>query len=587
MDARSRFKKAMAVKEAYSDFLPFLLESMKFLTFDLTWMQADIGEFLQKGPQQRAVFAQRGQAKSTITCLYALWRLTQNPATRVLIVGANGTRATENCILMHRLIHTWDLLDYLRPDQRHGDRTGNDSFDVHYLLKGIDKSPSVKGVGITSGFTGSRADVLIADDIEIPENSGTPVQRAKLLNGAREFSAVCTHGEIIYLGTPQTKDSIYNNLASFGVVIRIWPGRYPSTDHIQAYGERLAPSILTKMERYKNYSTGGGLDGTRGKPTDPKMLDEETLNRKEQAGPEYFELQYMLNTKLMDDMRQQLKLRDLVILEANNRVPEVIDWAPNPVNQIKLDPDFPVVGATIFSPGFMSKEFTNLQRKVMTVDPASTGGDEVAFACGGVNGPYIHVTDWGGLKGGMSADNMTKLLDIAAENEVELIILERNFGGGIATSLLQGHARQVGSNIGITDKPAGNVQKEKRIIDCIAPIQLRHRLVMHKKAIDRDIDTIKVHPRDRRMVYSGLFQMDSLTTDAGCLNKDDRIDVLAQLCKQLSDSLREDEHRAAEVRREGEIKEFFDNPTGNPYKSRSKQAGRGPAYLKRRFGELR
>lgn len=53
-----------------------------------------------------------------------------------------------------------------------------------------DISPSVKSVGIYGQITGSRADVLIADDVEIPTNSGTQVQRDKLSEAVREFDSI-------------------------------------------------------------------------------------------------------------------------------------------------------------------------------------------------------------------------------------------------------------------------------------------------------------------------------------------------------------------------------------------------------------
>lgn len=586
MDINSRFDKAILIKEEYSDFLPFLYDAFKFQGFELSWVQADIAEYLAKGPKKRAIFAQRGQAKTLITCMYGLWRIVQNPTSRVLIVSANQQRADQNGKLMHSLLHSWDRLEHLRPDVRNRDRDSSTSFDVHHLLKGIDKTPSVVTAGITSSLTGARADVLVSDDIEIPENSNTPVMREKLIQSAREFAAVCVSGEIVYLGTPQSKDSIYNALPARGVDVRIWPGRYPSPSHMEAYGDKLAPSILSKLNKDPSLATGGGLDGTRGKPVDPtRRLGEATLSEKEEEGVEFFELQYMLNTRLMDEMRQQLKLRDLIVLETGSRVPEIVDWTPSKLTEVSLPLDFPVQGTALYGPSFMSKEFTDIRNIVMTVDPASEGGDEVAFACGGSVGPYLHVLDWGGLKGGMSEANMSKLVEIAVDNKCEHIILERNLGGGIATSLMQAHVSKLNKKIAVSDQNSKG-QKERRIIDTIGPILRRHRLVMHKRAIDTDIATTHVYSRDRRNIYSGLFQMDAITTDRNALLKDDRIDVLEQLCRYLASALHVDEHKAAAMRNKEVYAKFFANPTGRvDYRTTPHQRyKKGPAYIRRRFG---
>ena len=61
-------------------------------------------------------------------------------------------------------------------------------------------------------LTGSRADRIIADDIEIPKNSETQLMQDKLSELVKEFDAVLKPLEdarIIYLGTPQTEDSLY------------------------------------------------------------------------------------------------------------------------------------------------------------------------------------------------------------------------------------------------------------------------------------------------------------------------------------------------------------------------------------------
>ena len=41
------------------------------------------------------------------------------------------------------------------------------------------QAPSVKSVGITGQLTGSRADLMILDDIEVPGNSLTELMREK------------------------------------------------------------------------------------------------------------------------------------------------------------------------------------------------------------------------------------------------------------------------------------------------------------------------------------------------------------------------------------------------------------------------
>src|SRR5262249_34990700 len=143
---------------------------------------------------------------------------------------------------MKQLIFDMPLLAFLRP--RPDQRQSTIAFDVGPAKP--DPSPSVKSVGINGQLTGSRANVIIADDIEIPHNSDTQGKRDKILELVKEFDAVIKPGgRIIYLGTPQTEQSIYNELPKRGYVIRIWPSRFPKS--VDRYGTRLAPYILKAL----------------------------------------------------------------------------------------------------------------------------------------------------------------------------------------------------------------------------------------------------------------------------------------------------------------------------------------------------
>lgn len=350
MDLRLRYETARLMQQEFYDFTEFARAGMKFLGFDITPMQLDIAEFMDTGPDLLMVQAQRGEAKSTIAALKAVHALILDPRSRILIVSAADDKASEIATLIYRIINTWDILAYLRPDTSAKDRDSATKFDVHYALKGIDQSPSVTTVGIFANLPGRRADLIIADDIESPKNSGSPREREKLIAATREFSAICTHGRIMYLGTPQSKDSIYNTLPARGYTVRIWTGRFPNAESLPRYGNMLAKFITDRLERDPSLGTGGGLDGTLGKPADPYRFNEEDLLAKElEWGVEGFALQYLLDTSLADMANQQLRLEDLIVADFDqNTVPEVIHWRSNPDNKVELPDTFPLPRVSMY-----------------------------------------------------------------------------------------------------------------------------------------------------------------------------------------------------------------------------------------------
>lgn len=230
MDVQRRHAVARLIADEYEEFEDFAEDAMEFLGFGMTAIQRDIAKFMQNGARLRMVMAQRGEAKSTLAAIYAVWRIIQHPPTIVLIVSGGEKQASEVATLVIRMITTWDMLDYLRPDKSAGDRSSVEAFDVHWALKGINKSPSVACVGVTANLPGKRADLLISDDVETNKNGLTVTQRELLRHLTKEFSSICISGDILYLGTPQSKDSIYNTLPARGYEVRIWPGRYPSQE---------------------------------------------------------------------------------------------------------------------------------------------------------------------------------------------------------------------------------------------------------------------------------------------------------------------------------------------------------------------
>jgi len=104
MNIRERYERACLVRDMYPEFVDFARDAMLFLGFELTWMQADMAIWLQYGPDSQMSEAQRGEAKSTIACIYGVWSIVQNPSCKVLLVSGAQPKADENGVLIHVFI---------------------------------------------------------------------------------------------------------------------------------------------------------------------------------------------------------------------------------------------------------------------------------------------------------------------------------------------------------------------------------------------------------------------------------------------------------------------------------------------------
>jgi len=589
LDINMRFAQVTLLAEQYENFTDFAFDGMAYLGFTLTAQQENIAEYMQDGPRLRMVMAQRGEAKTTLAALYAIWRIIHRPSTRVLIVSAGEQNSSDTATLIVRLFMTWDILECLRPDRNAGDRTSTDAFDVHYSLKGLDRSPSIACAGITSNLPGRRADLLIPDDIESNKNGLSATQRAQIIQLSKEFSSICTHGDILYLGTPQSKDSVYNTLQGRGFEIRIWPGRYPGwtrdaktgeeIDEAEKYAGRLAPMIAQAMQDNPNLRIGGGIDGSRGQPTDPDRYTDSDLNEKElDKGPEDFALQYMLDTSLLDALRQQLRLSDLIVSNFSQElIPEIVAWQATVSAEVPLGQDFPVSMAKMYYAMPTNSSFVTPKDVFMYIDPAGGGKDEIGYGVACAIGPYIHVLEVGGLKGGLNPVNEKEICDIVRRNKVARIKVETNMGHG----LFEINLRSVFNATEDLAYMSNNVsseystgQKEKRIIDSLVSPMQRHRVIVHKGVFEADVRCGRQHSQADRTRYSLWYQLANITTDRNSLEQDDRLESMAGAVREFKWVLDQDEHKAAAARKEAEYTEFMANPMGYADHSNSK-FGRG------------
>ena len=566
MDVQRRHAIARLIADEYEEFEDFADDAMAFLGFGMTYIQRDIAQFMQHGARLRMVMAQRGEAKSTLAAIYAVWRIIQHPPTIVLIVSGGEKQASEVATLVIRMITTWEMLDYLRPDKAAGDRSSVEAFDVHWALKGINKSPSVACVGITANLPGKRADLLIPDDVETNKNGLTVTQRELLRHLTKEFSSICISGDILYLGTPQSKDSIYNTLPARGYEVRIWPGRYPSLEQQEKYGDRLAPIVLEALSNDSSLRTGHGLDGKSGAAVDPARYDDAALIEKElDKGPEDFALQYMLDTSLSDALRQQLKLEDLVVANWGfDRIPEVVSYQATPSNLYDKGDDFPVVGARMYqaAPVFPGVAFVQPTDVAMFVDPAGGGGDEIGYGVSTAVGPYVHVPEVGGLKGGMTDENLEYLCEVVKKYNINRIRCESNMGHGAFEKLLLAALIKAGlGHVGVTGEYSVG-QKERRIINRLVSAMQRHRVIVYPRVFEVQRELAVPYSAEKKAEVNVFHQLANITTDRDSLSKDDRLEAMAGAVSLWHKVLTLDEDKAAEQRKLAESRQFLENPMG-------------------------
>ena len=540
------------IEDSLRDFRNFLFVVWSHLNLpEPTPVQYDIAEYLQSDEKRIVIEAFRGAGKSYITSAFACHQLYLNPEVKILVVSASKIRADDFSTFTMRLIQEMPLLQHLIPKE--GQRQSKISFDVGPAK--ASHSPSVKSAGITGQLAGSRADIIIADDIEIPNNSLTQTMRDKISEAVKEFDAVLKpDGRVVYLGTPQTEMSLYELLPERGYKVRIWPSRFPSGTI--KYGGKLAPFISDKINKDSELM---------GQPTDPKRFsDSDLLERELSYGRSGFNLQFMLDTSLSDANRYPLKLEDLCIMDVDNdKAPEKIVWGRDKDKIVDI-PNVGLPGDFYYKPLDTVGDYVDYTGSVLAIDPSGRGKDETAFAVVKMLNGVLHLIDFGGIEGGYD-ENVLKTISVLAQKyKVNYIIIESNFGDGMFTELLKPVLTKV---YPVTiEEIRHNIQKEKRIIDVLEPVMNQHRLVVDRKALERDYSSVQHYPPEKQAKYMLAYQMTRITREKGALVHDDRIDVLSMAVAYWVEQMAADVDKEIKVRKnkllDEELERFMENALG-------------------------
>jgi hypothetical protein len=512
------------------DFRYFLIITWRHLNLpDPTPVQLEIAEYLQHGERRKIIQGFRGVGKSWITSTYVVWRLRMNPQLKFLVVSASKDRADNFSTFTMRLINEMPLLSPLIPQDHQ--RNSKISFDV--APASADHAPSVKSQGVLGQMAGSRADEVIADDCEVPNNSFTQPMRDKLAESVKEFDAILKPGgKITFLGTPQVENSLYLTLEERGYTTRIWTARYP--EYKNNYGDRLAPRLQRNL-----------TEGTV-KPRDPvdpeRFSDIDLMEREASYGRSGFNLQFMLDTTLSDQDRYPLKINDLVISYVNQEyAPEKVIWSNSPEYALT---DLPCVGFNgdrFYRPAQEFGDFIEYTGSVMFVDPSGKGKDQTAISCVKMLNGNLYVTECLGLSGGYSDRVLERISKIARDNKINTIIVEQNFGGGMFAELLKPFLMRYHP---CELKDVRNTKtKELRIIDTLEPVMNSHRLIIDRKVIEKDFRSNSNEPPERRLKLQLVYQLSRISRHRGSLVHDDLVDSLAGAVAYWTEYMAQDEDK--------------------------------------------
>lgn len=494
---------------------------------------------MEKKNPHRMIMAGRGLAKSLTSQIYVVWRLLNDPNEHILVMSAGRTRAGNYSQFVQKVIKTLPITKPMSP--RHNiERTSGESFDVAGAT--ASDSPSVYAVGASTQVAGFRASLIVYDDIETAQSVESAVMSSSIDTYAMEAQNLLmpTMDESITLCTPHSMSSIYINwIDEKGFAPFIIPSLYPENG--ANYFGGLAPYILERIKKNP---------ALIGQAVDERQNFDFLMSKKMRIGKSKFKLQYLLDVSDSDDLRYPLKLSDFIVDDVDDEVaPLRLMYSSMPEN-ILYQKHNGFVKDKLYSPMSRSDEMAEYDLRIMSIDTAGRGKDELGLTILYHLNSRIFIKKIVGMQGGYDDEVMVNIANLCKLHRIDTIVVEDNFGDGAFSKMLEPHMIRISP---LTEMEGIKVsgQKEVRIVEALEPIMNQHRLVIDKSIFEYDL---KAEPRH----YSFTHQLSHITKERESLKHDDRLDSLANGVTFLLDKISDDDSRGLQLHAEDEAQKTLD-----------------------------
>ncbi len=161
----------------------------------------------------------RDHQKSAIAGLYTAWRLTKNPAIRILYISSTRNLAIKQLKFVKDII-TSDVYSLYWPDMVNKEEAkrekwteGEVSVDHPLRKEEYIRDPSIFTAGLTSNIVGMHADLKILDDVVVQNNAYQADSRQKVLDQYGYLSSIGgAHDEELVVGTRYHPNDLYASL---------------------------------------------------------------------------------------------------------------------------------------------------------------------------------------------------------------------------------------------------------------------------------------------------------------------------------------------------------------------------------------
>lgn len=483
--------------------LRVLLETLRPLVAEYAPLGAvhdDILPALLSSNKRRLVLASRNTAKSTLVAGYLAYRFLRNPLLTVTVISKSATHAGRLLRAVRGYIERNPLLHALKPEEESIDR--QDAFVVGPAHGKLGMSQSLLSVGLGGQITGTRAHLVVLDDVEVANTHGTVEAVDRLEETFKEAAHLLQPGgEMITLGTPQTPFSVYGRLERTGV----WD--------------------VTKAKVFALSTTGVLVSRWI-----ERWPDEELERRRREVGPIQWSLHYDLSTDEDLSKAFPLKLRDLTVVEVDPLATKApVDTQTGPEGH-RLDfPSAPApAGDWWRGPVAVSSDRAAYTQTVCAIDPAlgKAGRDAVGLSIVSTTGAgqaYIRCAE--AIRGNDTAECLHRAAELVERHGADTLVVETVGMQVLWGQQLQAMLARRNYPLRVKDFNGGSQRKAARIIGILAPVFASGRILVCRAVLESS---------SGNQLTKEITQVSAERTHT---RNDDLVDALSMAMSEVSASL--------------------------------------------------
>lgn len=148
----------------------------------------------------KLIMLPRAHLKSHMVATWAAWIITRHPEVTILYVSATASLATTQLYAIKNILtspaYTRYYPEYVNTQEGKRERWTQDSISIDHenrKKEGI-RDATLSTAGLTTNTTGWHADILIPDDLVVPENAYTEEGRDSVVKKSSQFTSILNAG---------------------------------------------------------------------------------------------------------------------------------------------------------------------------------------------------------------------------------------------------------------------------------------------------------------------------------------------------------------------------------------------------------